>query len=84
MSMKTDVRGAVLTELAELNVSQQREVLDFVHFLRVKRAVDPDQAYFWTRRWQQLERTADRASTRGKRLGDGTAQGLVKALRARS
>lgn len=70
-------------EVKELNASQQRQVLDFVHFLRIKTSVDPTQAYFWTRRWQQLERDADRAKASGKVLGDGSVTGLLKALKSK-
>ena len=82
--MKTKFSNELVEEFQELNTSQQREVLDFVHFLRVKEAIDPTQAYFWSRQWQQLEREADRAKVRGKRLGDGTVSGLLKALHTKS
>ena len=82
--MRAGIPGELTEELAALTRSQQRVVLDFVQFLRIKSVVDPSQAYFWTPRWQRLERRADRAKTRGKRLGDGTISGLLKALHPRA
>jgi len=33
-----------------------REVLDFVCFIKAKDVIDPAQAYFWTRKWQRMEK----------------------------
>jgi hypothetical protein len=71
-------------EFSELSASQQRAVMTFVHFLRVKDLIDPSQAYFWTRQWQRWESEADRAKARGKLIGNGTVKGLLKALKAKS
>ncbi len=82
--MHTRITDELLEEVAELKPAQQRAVLDFVHFLRIKAAIDPTQTYFWTRRWQQFEQEADRAKGHGKRLGDGTVKGLLHALKSKS
>jgi len=81
--MKTKLTDALLEEVEALKPSQQRVVLDFVHFLRIRATIDPSQAYFWTREWQRLERAADRAKIRRQRFGDGTVKGLLKALKSR-
>lgn len=81
--MKTRITEELREEVETLSRTQQRVVLDFVHFLRIKATIQPGQAYFWTRQWQQLERQADRAKARGERLGDGTVAGLLKALKAK-
>lgn len=80
IQMKMPVNTELVVELRQLSAPQQRQVLDFVHFIRVKDAIDPRQAYFWTRQWQQLERKADRAKAEGKLLGDGSVRGLLSAL----
>ncbi len=77
------VTDELLEEVAALKPSQQRVVLDFVHFLRIKATIDPTQAYFWTRQWQQLERAAERAKAHGRTLGNGTIKGLLQALESK-
>lgn len=82
--MKTDIQHTLVEEVNTLSLPQQRVVLDFVHFLRIKTMIDPTQAYFWTRRWQQLEQSAERAKITGRRLGDGTVGNLLKILKTQS
>jgi transposase-like protein len=43
-----------------LSSSKLKEVLNFVHFIKAKEAIDPTQAYFWTKKWQEGEREADK------------------------
>ena len=47
-----------------------------------KEAIDPTQAYFWTKGWQKMEAEADKAKQAGKVIGNGTAKGLLKALKS--
>ncbi|MGR3309314.1 MAG: hypothetical protein ACUZ77_00920 [Candidatus Brocadiales bacterium] len=39
----------------------QKEVIDFVCFIKAKRvAIDPTQAYFWTKKWQDMGKESGR------------------------
>lgn len=71
----------IIDEIKELKPEGLKEVLDFILFLKVKQTIDPSQAYFWTRAWQQWEREADEDKKADRVIGDGTAEGLLKALK---
>jgi len=57
-----------------------KEILDFTYFIKAKDAIDPSQAFFWTRKWQDMEREADKDKESGNVIGDGTLNGLLKEL----
>ena len=78
MNIPNDLASA----LKGLTFSQLKEVRTFVFYLRTKSLIAPDQAYFWTRKWQAMERAASLDKRRGKILGDGTAAGLIRSLRS--
>ena len=81
--MKTSsskIKEEIFDELENLKEANLKEVLDFVCFLKVKKAIDPSQAYFWTKKWQSLEKEADADKKAGRVVGDGTVGGLLKAL----
>ena len=67
-------------ESKKLPPAQIREVLDFVHFLRLKRTLDSGQTYFWTKKWQFKEKTIERDRKHGRVIGDGSMKGLISAL----
>lgn len=75
------VREEIVNELKELKPDNLREVLDFIFYLKVKQAIDPSQAYYWTKTWQRWEREADEDKKAGRVIGDGTVEGLLKALK---
>ena len=81
--MKTKTSEELIEEVEALSIPQQRVVLEFVHFLRVKDTINPHQAYFVTRQWQRWEREAARAKVKGKLVGDGTVRVLLKVLKAK-
>ena len=58
---------APATELYEVTLRE-----DGVFELRPRPEIDPDQAWFWTPKWQQMEREADEdyAAGRWKRFDD--------------
>ena len=74
------IQAQLASEIKSLPPGSMREVLDFVRFLHLRRSIDPGQAYFWSRKWQAKERGAERDKKRGRVIGDGTVQGLAKAL----
>jgi len=72
----------ILQEISDLSSSKLKEVLNFVHFIKAKEAIDPTQAYFWTKRWQEEEKEADKDKAAGRVVGDGSAKDLMRALRS--
>jgi len=74
------LQAMVLSEIKRLPPNELRETLDFVRFLRLRHSIEPDQAYFWTKKWQLLERATEKDKKRGRVLGDGSMKGLAKAL----
>jgi AbrB family looped-hinge helix DNA binding protein len=52
--------------------------------LRVKKLVDKDQAWFWTRRWQEGERQAEEDIRAGHVHSFGTAKEAVAFLHGRA
>ncbi len=71
----------LLREIKGLPPEKLREVLDFVCFIKAKDVIDPAQAYFWTRKWQRMEKEADKDKEEGNIIGNGTAEGLLKELK---
>ncbi|MBI2908895.1 MAG: AbrB/MazE/SpoVT family DNA-binding domain-containing protein [Chloroflexi bacterium] len=49
--------------------------------LRVKKLVDKDQAWFWTRRWQEGEREADEDIRAGRVFSFPNAEEAIASLR---
>ncbi|MBI4596788.1 MAG: hypothetical protein HY737_00110 [Candidatus Omnitrophica bacterium] len=80
---KSALSKEVLEEIRTLPAPQLRELRTYVFFLKARRAMDPSQLYFWTKRWQAWEREADADKRAGRVLDDGTVPGLLKALRRR-
>lgn len=52
--------------LKSLPSDKLKEVLDFVQFLKTKEMIDPSQAYFWTKKWQQMEKEAEEDIKKGR------------------
>ncbi len=74
-------RKELVKEIKELPSNKIKEVLDFICFIKAKESIDPAQAYFWTKKWQKMEKGADRDKKRGKVIGNGTASNLLKTLK---
>ncbi len=72
----------ILQEISGLPSVKLKEVLNFVYFIKTKEAIDPTQSYFWTKKWQKEEAEADKDKAAGRVVGDGSAKGLVRALRS--
>lgn len=56
------------------------EVIDEKAVLVPKRLVDKNQAYFWTKKWQQAEKEADADIVAGRVKEFDTAEKLLKDL----
>jgi AbrB family looped-hinge helix DNA binding protein len=61
-------------DLVEIDVEDERAVLI------PKKLVDKNQAYFWTRKWQEGERTADEDIKAGRVKTFGSVDELIKEL----
>ena len=73
----------VIEEVRTLAARQLRELRAYVFFLKARGTIDPAQLYFWTKRWQALERQAEADKRRGRVVGNGTLKGLLSALKRR-
>ena len=51
-SLILDYRKELIREIQGLPEDKIKEILDFTYFIKAKDAIDPSQAYFWTRKWQ--------------------------------
>jgi len=71
----------LLREIEGLPPEKMREILDFVCFIKAREVIDPAQAYFWTVKWQRMEREADKDKEAGNIIGNGTVEGLLKELK---
>lgn len=80
-AIKESITVEIIEELEGLPKEKWKEVLGFVSYLKAKEAIDPTQAYFWTKGWQKMEAEADKAKKAGKVIDNGTAKGLLKTLK---
>lgn len=76
-----ECKKELLQEIEGLSFEKIKEVLDFVCFIKAKDAIDPTQAYFWTKRWQEMEKEADIDKEAGNVIGNGTVEDLLKELK---
>lgn len=70
----------LLSEIKGLPAAKIKEVLDFVCFIKAKETIDPTQSYFWTARWQAMEKEVDEDKKAGNVIGDGTVGSLLEEL----
>jgi len=71
----------LLRQIEGLPTEKVKEILDFAYFVSAKDAIDPSQAFFWTKKWQAMEAEADHDKEKGNVLGDGRVDDLLRALR---
>ncbi len=81
MGAVTQYKEELLREIERLPSKKIKEVLDFVCFIKAKEAIDPTQTYFWTKKWQDMEREADMDKKSGNIIGDGTSEDLLQKLK---
>jgi len=75
-------RKELLHEIDGLSAGKLKAIIDFVCFIKAKDAIDPAQAYFWTQKWQDLERGADKDKQAGRMIGDGSVKNLLSELKS--
>lgn len=82
VQLRSKVKQALVRMLEDMNPQQLRETADFVLFLKTRSRIDPAQAYFWTAKWQAMERKIQRDKRHGRVIGDGSAESLLRLLKA--
>jgi hypothetical protein len=70
----------IICEIEGMPDDQLKQIMDFVYFIKAKEVIDPSQSYFWTKKWQKMEKSADRDKYLGNIIGDGTIDGLMDEL----
>lgn len=78
---ENEMTGDVAQAIEGLKKNELREVLDFIYFIKAKRAIHPSQAYFWTKKWQEWEKEAEQDKKAGRVIGDGTLKNLLRELK---
>jgi IS5 family transposase len=82
MRQFTEVNRSILyREIDSLSQKKLGIVLDFIRFMKMKEKIDSDQLYFLTKEWQKKEKLVDVDKKKHSIVGDGTAQGLIRALK---
>jgi len=81
-AIKTKLTEEIIEEIDGLSKEKLKEILGFVSYIKVKEAIDPRQAYFWTKGWQKMEADADKSKKTEKAIGNGTAKGLIRELKS--
>jgi hypothetical protein len=76
------VKKEIIHQINDLKPDGLKEVLDFVLFVKVKKTIEPSQAYFWTKTWQRLEKEVDEDKRARRVMGDGTVEGLMKTIKS--
>jgi len=76
-----DYKEELLRQIEGLPPEKIKEILDFAYFISAKEAIDPSQAYFWSRKWQAMEAEADQDKEKANILGDGSVDDLLRELR---
>ena len=82
VQLRSKIKRALIHLLNEMNSRELRETATYALFLKTRSCADPAQAYFWTAKWQALERRVHQDQQRGRLLGDGTVGSLLRALKA--
>ena len=55
-TIASNYKEELFREIQGLPDEKIKEILDFTYFIKAKDAIDPSQAYFWTKKWQEMER----------------------------
>lgn len=54
-----ETRQDLLNEIKTLPNNLTKDVLEFICFVKARQSIDPTQAYFWTKKWQSMEKESD-------------------------
>ena len=79
------LKKQIVDKIEELPRKDIKELYDFVVWLEMKNyipQIDPSQAYFWTKKWQKIEREAEEDIRIGRIHGPfKSAKELLKHLK---
>lgn len=79
------MKKEIIEKIGELPQKDIKELHDYVMFLEMKSfipQIDPEQVYFWTRKWQKMEDEAESDIKKGKVIGPfKSAKDLLKSLK---
>ncbi|MBI1870813.1 MAG: hypothetical protein HYS07_06445 [Chlamydiae bacterium] len=67
--MAHPIKKELLKIIKKLGPKECATLLDFAFFLKTRHERDPDQAYFWTKRWQEMERQVGLDKAKGRIIG---------------
>lgn len=73
----------IVAELKSIPTNKLKNLLDYIRFLKIMDSIDPTQLYFWTKRWQKMEREIEKDKKAKRTIGDGTTKGLLKNLKTK-
>ncbi len=68
-SVKVNYKDEIRREIDDLTSEKAREVLEFICFIKHKKAlekIDPTQLYFYTPKWQEMEKQAEEDMRAGR------------------
>ena len=63
------LKNEIIRKMQQLPVKDIKELKDYVVFLELKNLlpqIDSSQAYFWSKKWQKIEKTAETGIRHGK------------------
>ncbi|MFQ5456639.1 MAG: hypothetical protein ACE5EA_10660 [Nitrospirota bacterium] len=80
-TLVTNYKKELLMEVEGLPSEKIKEIIDFVCFIKAKEVIDPTQSYFWTKKWQDMEKEADMDKEKENVIGDGTVKDLLKKIK---
>ena len=80
ISTISDYKKELFREIEGMPDDKIKEIIDFACFIKVKDVLDHSQTYFWTTKWQEMEREADSDKKAGILIGDGTLENLLNEL----
>jgi hypothetical protein len=80
-----ELKKEIVEELKKLSGEDMQELHNFVVFLKMKNflpQIDPSQAYFWTKKWQKMEKEANEDIKNARIFGPfESAKELLKQLK---
>jgi len=78
------LKREIKDKIDELKPKDIKELYDYVMFLEIKDfipQIDPSQTYFWTKKWQKMEKAAEKDIKSGRVSGPfKSASELMKQL----
>lgn len=77
----SEYKEDLLREIEGLPADKIKEILDFACFIKAKDSIDPSQAYFWSTKWQSMEKETDEDKIHGRVLGNGSLNDLLREIK---